>query len=616
MPIILFAQKTDTLKLQEVSVSATRIHLHEQAGIVLKPDSTFNALAVSNNLSDNLSLFSATSFRTYGLAGLVTPSARGTGGSHTAVLWNGFNLQSAMNGIIDLSLVNQNSFDDVLLINGPSGSIWGNGAIGSAISLNSKAQFIPDTSLMLSLRKGSFGLTDGLAEFKISSQKVENQTSVQYRTAHNQFTFQDNTGFVPQERKMENAGFNQLHLKNNLFFNLRKNYKLGLNVWYLNSDRDLPAAITAINNLENQKDEALRFSASINKWTGKANFQLRSALFYEQIKYENQVLNIRDEARSTTSITEFEVNYYAFEKTKVSIGVHQGIYNALSANFGGAREQLRSAAYAAIIYKTKKEKFEFGLNGRYELVDGKAIPFIPTANVGLNVLRKRVFVFSKLGSSYRLPTFNDLYWQPGGNENLQPENGWNFQFGLKTQGLKRISVQLAAFHTQIENWILWLPGQGSFWSPTNVDRVIAKGIEGNFTFGQYQLSKLIKMKLVANVEFGATRNVTSSPFKSAKQLSYVPQVKTSEVVAFEIGKVNLLFQHQYQSLRYLNLSNNTFLPQINLFNLALNRSFWVMKSTLNFGIRVENILNTQYELVQYRPLPGRNFQLNLNIKLF
>ncbi len=249
-------------------------------------------------------------------------------------------------------------------------------------------------------------------------------------------------------------------------------------------------------------------------------------------------------------------------------------------------------------------------------MDGKAIPFIPTANIGLNILRKRVFVFSKLGSSYRLPTFNDLYWQPGGNENLQPEKGWNFQFGLKTQGLQRISVQLAAFHTQIENWILWLPGEGSFWSPINVDRVIAKGIEGNFTFGQYRLSKIIKMKLVANAEFGATRNVTSSPFKTAKQLSYVPQLKTSEVLAFEIGKFNLLFQHQYQSLRYLNLSNDRFLPQLNLFHSAVNRSFGLMKTRLNVGIRIDNILNTQYELVQYRPLPGRNYQLNLNIQLF
>ena len=28
------------------------------------------------------------------------------------------------------------------------------------------------------------------------------------------------------------------------------------------------------------------------------------------------------------------------------------------------------------------------------------------------------------GTGFRYPTFNDLYWQPGGNPDLEPEKSW------------------------------------------------------------------------------------------------------------------------------------------------------------------------------------------------
>ncbi|MBA3901877.1 MAG: Plug domain-containing protein, partial [Bacteroidetes bacterium] len=57
------------------------------------------------SLDELLSNQSRVGIKSYGAGGLATSSIRGAGSAHTAVLWNGFNLQSPTHGLVDLSLI-------------------------------------------------------------------------------------------------------------------------------------------------------------------------------------------------------------------------------------------------------------------------------------------------------------------------------------------------------------------------------------------------------------------------------------------------------------------------------------------------------------------------------
>ncbi|MGV2480682.1 UNVERIFIED_CONTAM: TonB-dependent receptor, partial [Salmonella enterica subsp. enterica serovar Weltevreden] len=56
----------------------------------------------------------------------------------------------------------------------------------------------------------------------------------------------------------------------------------------------------------------------------------------------------------------------------------------------------------------------------------KILPFIPSIGAEWNVFGPWHWQ-AKASRLYRYPNFNDLYWNPGGNPNLNPENGYSIE---------------------------------------------------------------------------------------------------------------------------------------------------------------------------------------------
>ena len=89
----------------------------------------------SVDLANIISSSSSVYIKQYGA--LATPTFRGSSSSHTLVLWNGMPINSIANGLADLSGIFCNSFSDIVIVNGGEGSLFGSGAIGGSIHLNS-----------------------------------------------------------------------------------------------------------------------------------------------------------------------------------------------------------------------------------------------------------------------------------------------------------------------------------------------------------------------------------------------------------------------------------------------------------------------------------------------
>jgi len=87
-------------------------------------------------LSDRLSWDNALLLRTQSPGGLSTVSARGAGPSRTPVVWQGINLQSTMNGVVDVSLIPLWAGDRVLLRYGGQSAAQSSGATASSGSLS------------------------------------------------------------------------------------------------------------------------------------------------------------------------------------------------------------------------------------------------------------------------------------------------------------------------------------------------------------------------------------------------------------------------------------------------------------------------------------------------
>ena len=150
---------TDSVRtLQEVRITDRRLQRFASGDKVVPVRSRTLGPVEYTNLSELLSKYSGLNVRSYGPSGLATASLRGTGSNHTAVFWEGINVQSSMNGSLDLTLVPTSFVDEVAVQYGGAGSLFGSGTLGGAIHLTSDA---PATALggnsQVYQQFGSFG---------------------------------------------------------------------------------------------------------------------------------------------------------------------------------------------------------------------------------------------------------------------------------------------------------------------------------------------------------------------------------------------------------------------------------------------------------------------------
>ena len=99
------------------------------------------------------------------------------------------------------------------------------------------------------------------------------------------------------------------------------------------------------------------------------------------------------------------------------------------------------------------------------------------------LLSKRGNIVAKASVSrnYRFPTLNDLYFLPGGNTDLKNESGFQYEAGLSfavgKEGIYTLSGSASWYDQHIDDWILWLPTAKGFFSPVNIKKVHAYGVE-------------------------------------------------------------------------------------------------------------------------------------------
>ena len=140
----------DTLSIEDT------LSLRRNCGLTGYISVSYSPVPTSNNLADALSDGNFLFLKSYGLGSLATPALRGTGASQTAVVWNGWNILSPMNGTLDLSLIPEPFLDYAQIDGSGSSTRYGSGAIGGVITVNTNTRFSKGWETRLSLKGGSF----------------------------------------------------------------------------------------------------------------------------------------------------------------------------------------------------------------------------------------------------------------------------------------------------------------------------------------------------------------------------------------------------------------------------------------------------------------------------
>ncbi|QCR23512.1 TonB-dependent siderophore receptor [Pontibacter sp. SGAir0037] len=620
VPLVARAQQQqDTLyqHLQGVEIFGKPAEVFAAGSRIATLDSTYLRTYISSSLAEALQARTPVYVRTYGASGISSVSFRGTGASHTAVLWNGLNIALPSLGQSDFATLPLSGVGEVAVQHGASGSTYGNGAIGGAVLLSSPAYTGKGFGGELQQEVGSFGRYYTNAAVNYKNQKLSVGASAFWHLAQNRFTYRDYARFGAPERTQENAEVQQQGFTQDLTWHLSPKSYLAFRSWYTSTDREVQPSLGAAYQNANQLDKNLRLMAEYNLSSRWGETNIKTAYFSDYLQYTD--VETHSETAIKTYQLQAEQTYTYGRQWSLRGGINLQHFRGDVDGYGGAVEENRSSAFILFRFDPSQQ-LNLSLNLRQTFIKGYNPAPTPTIGANWNFFSQSnhsLYLKGNIAGSYRVPTLNDRFWRPGGNPELKPEQGWNYEGGLRhvySSGDFLIESEATVYYMLVDNWIQWMPTRG-YWSPVNLQKVRSQGVE---------LSSRASKK-IGGVALGATAGYTyasseqvasyEGPEELNLQLAYVPLHKATLSTDASFRSWTFLGYLMYNGLRYTNNNNTSSLPHFALLNLSLGKQFKLGQNKLLATARVDNATNTDYKTMQNLPMPGRSYTFSLRFTI-
>lgn len=651
-----------TLRADPVTVRAARA-LRDIGAQKTPLDTSALRESITHSLADVLAQNSSIFIKSYGRGTLATASFRGTAPSHTQVTWNGLKLNSPMLGMVDFSLIPSYLIDDAALYHGASSVGVTGGGLGGAVTLATRPMQEEGYGLKFVQGISSFGTYDEFLRLTWGNRKWQTSTRFYYVTSDNDFKYTNYrkkvyetdaggqiTGFHYPVERNRNGEYRDLHVVQDLFYDTGNGNRWGLSVWYLNSRRGIPMLnvdYKTDSRSRNQQDEqTLRAVATWERIRQNLKLNARAGYTYTDMGYrywgdpggdEPLVEMIRSRSFVNTVYGEFGADWYLGQKWlftgKITANQHfvqssdRTITNVSGglATVGYDKMRFELSGFVGMKYRPT-ERLGLGIDLRGEVWGKNTTPPIPAAFADFLVSRKgNVLLKASVARNYRYPTLNDLYFMPGGNDSLRTERGWTYdagvEFTLGDMWLEEHRVgfkgEVTAYNSWIDNWIAWLPTFKGFWSPVNVRKVHAYGLEAKARFaallgGDWRLSLDGNFAITRSINHGDPQSWADESI--GKQLVYIPVYSAAVRGRLSWRSWTLTYKWNYYSERYTTSSNETTLPTGVLApyfmnDVSLEKRFGFRWAELSVKAAVNNLFNEEYESVLSRPMARRNYGL-------
>lgn len=601
-----WAQVDSTIALPAVTVADARLVHTGYAS--WRPDSL--PLQSTVALAQQLLWDNTIALRANGPGVLATVSARGTGPAHTPIFWQGLNLQSPMNGTIDAALLPSWPGDVLEIRSGGQSAVQSSGAMGGSVLLSTRpfGRF-SGWSGSLGGGGGSFGQKNTSASLSFDGEKASALLRGNWQQADNNFPFQNTSRIgAPTERQRNNFG-KKLDLQQFNQWNINSRNTLETAVWYLHAFREIPPAMTEAATATWQRDEALRAVATWrNSRNERAQWQHRLAWLDEKLDFFLQ--GATDNSHSRTALASSEYTRILSPAITLKAGLNGSWLQARADGYADSTrwfQQKRAAG--TIMTEYRPGRWQLSALARQEWSEGQGAPFTWSLGTQFQLLPS-LALRGHLSRNFNLPTFNDRYWRSLGNAELRPEAGYSADLGCTVQK-NGLSAEMSAFYLLLDDWILWQPGPDGQFRPGNLRQVRSRGIEGALGWAFH--ARRSQWKIRAHHQLAQTTNTrvytASAAGSLGKQLPYTPRQSGGFSIYWQQKNWSAAYLHQWTGGRYTSSDNGRALSGFQSGNMLLKRDFRWRQHRLSLEARMENCWNTAYQIILYRPMPGRSWYL-------
>lgn len=642
-------QKDSTYLLQEVLVTA------QQPNRDIIPVQTLSGDELhrlnSNSVADALRYFSGVQVKDYGgVGGIKTVNIRSMGTNHTGVVYDGVELGNAQNGQIDLGQFSLDNIEVLSLYNGQKSEILQPakdfGSAGTIYMKTRKPIFNEAETYhaRATIRTGSFDLLNpsALVELKLS-ERICASLSAEWINSSGKYKFRyrrvNPAGELAYDTTAvrQNGDINATRIELNTYGTLPSG-SWTFKVYNYNSERGVPGAI--VNNVWRRGERIWdtnsfvqgRYTVFFGKFTTLNNIKYA---FYrthyvnnddKQVKVDNLY---KQKEIYISSANEYEISEY----WRIS-GSYDFLWNTLDADVYGFVKpnrisQFLSVATALSFDRIKAQASVLG-TFIHDNIKGQQAPsdkHVLSPAVFLNgyPLKNKDFsvrLFYK--QSFRMPTFNDLYYADMGNSKLAPERVTQYNIGIlydhnsTTSFISSTRLSCDVYYNKVKDKIVAYPkGQQFRWTMLNLGLVDIRGID---VTGLITINPAKELYLTGRVQYTFQRaiditNPADNYYKD--QIPYIPHHSGSAIANAQWKGWSLNYSWIYVGERYNqqeNIRYNYTQPWYTS-DISLSKDFRFGKVNLRGLIEVNNLLSQDYDVILNYPMPKRNYRFTLTVEL-
>lgn len=643
--VFMYADANDTIRtgrIDEVVVTAERsrkTNIFETIPVQSLSGNDIRQLGLQN-IADAVKRMAGTNVKDYGgIGGMKTVSVRNLGAQHTAVSYDGITVSNTQAGQIDIGRFSLDNVGMLSMAIGQGSDIMQTArhyASAALLAIETERPVLDkgDSRLRLALKGGSWGqLNPSVRWWCQAGENTMTTLDADYMRADGRYPFVLRNGKEKSNEKRNNSDIEQWHGEANVLHKFGDGGSLDTKAYFYHSQRGVPGSVVLYNDNSKERlwDENFFLQTAYKRHIARQwKLAIRAKYTHSWNKYEDTNAKYANGKKT-------EVNRQDEYYTSATLGwkptswlemalAEDVAVNKLRTTVNGSPNPLRTTSLTALVSKAKYGRMTIEGNivmtyatesltesEKYAIKkpeDRKKLS--PSLSFSYRLLPdEALYVRAMTKSTFRLPTFNDLYYLQIGNTSLRPENAHEYGAGMTWNSrpigpLRYVALTIDAYYNDVTDKIVAFPST-YIWKMVNFGKAEIKGIDA--TMGtEVDIAKGYSIVANGSLTWQEAKDKTEGNATYGSQLPYTPKVSGGLSVMLLTPWVNVGYSATGQGKRY-SMAQNTREYQLDGYmehSLSLSRDFLLGDNMLRLQLTVNNITDKQYEIIKYYPMPGRS----------
>ena len=643
--------QSDSISLRGVEVTAVALDRNVGGAHSVQ---TFSARQLRqlgiDQVAEAVKHFAGVSVKDYGgIGGMKTVSIHSLGAQHTAVVYDGVTLSNTQAGQIDIGRYGTDNLQSVSLSVGDDDELMlaaRQYPSAGVLTLTTERPHFREgqwQSLRMGVSAGSFGLVSPSLRWWVKTgRSTALSLSAKMTRADGIYPYTLVNGRTSSRERRYNSDITAWQAEANAYHTFADGGDLAFKAYWYRSQRGLPGAVILYANPSQERmwDEDFFAQAAYGRQLGRRlRLQTRLKYTHSWNRYrdlgsqysdgERTDIDRQDEGYASATLGWWVVpglqmavaqdvaynrlnnNVYVNTNydvpqpsrwTSISALALRGQWRGLKVN--GNLAYTYAAEHVAVGDKpADKRRLTPSLGVSYRL-----LPFTP------------LYIRAMYKQAFRVPTFNDLYYRRLGNIHLRPETARQWSVGLTwsthASRLRYLTVTADGYYHDVTDKIVAFPST-YVWRMANFGKVEILGAD--MTLGaQVDVARAWSLNGSLSATWQHAVDKTSKANQSYdNQLPYTPRWSGSGSLALTTPWLTVGYTLLMQGSRYSLAQNKPEyrLPAFWEHSVSLSRDLTLGHVSLSLSAKVTNLTNEQYAIIQYYPMPGRQYALSAAVRL-